>query len=685
MLAELGIITTGLALLSALFAMIASAYGAVNRAERWILSARNAALLTWPLITTACIAVIAAQVTGDYTLSYAYETTNNAAPFFFRVTALWGGQPGSLLFWAWVMSTFSSAVILFNWRAERRLMPWVVTFTMGTLGFFMGLVVFAESPFARFWTLNGQTITAVFAPAGATLFMPGDGKGLNPLLRHPGMIIHPPMLYTGFVGMTIPWAFAMAALASGQLNTNWIRATRRWALGAWLFLSLGLILGGRWAYDVLGWGGYWGWDPVENSALLPWLATTAFLHSVMIQEKRGMFKVWNMFLVILSFLLVILGTFNTRSGLVESVHSFARSGIGVPMFLFVIVAVGISLGLWLWRWRRGDLRTENQLDGLLSRESLFILNNWVFIALIVMIAWGIYAPTFTEIFTGNRITLGTEYYRYYAVPLFGLLYLLMGVAPLVDWKRSSWKTLGKAMRPSLIATGAVIVLLIVVGTTPGAVVAYGLVALAGFSTLVEYGRGVQARVRAHGENPAKALWTLFERNRRRYGGYLIHLGVVVIGFGIIGSTVFQQTTQQTIDPGQTITLGPYTMRYDNVFQAIADDNRQMTIANVTVLRDGQPLAQLRPRKDLFDTGEPMTIAGQYSTLESDFYILLNDWQGDRVTFKIYLNPLINLVWWGGYVLIFGTIIAAWPSAEREAAAVREVGAVRAPAGEALSA
>lgn len=241
------------------------------------------------------------------------------------------------------------------------------------------------------------------------------------------------------------------------------------------------------------------------------------------------------------------------------------------------------------------------------------------------------------------------------------------------------------MRPSLIATGAVIVLLIVVGTTPGAVVAYGLVALAGFSTLVEYGRGVQARVRAHGENPAKALWTLFERNRRRYGGYLIHLGVVVIGFGIIGSTVFQQTTQQTIDPGQTITLGPYTMRYDNVFQAIADDNRQMTIANVTVLRDGQPLAQLRPRKDLFDTGEPMTIAGQYSTLESDFYILLNDWQGDRVTFKIYLNPLINLVWWGGYVLIFGTIIAAWPSAEREAAAVREVGAVRAPAGEALSA
>jgi cytochrome c-type biogenesis protein CcmF len=486
------------------------------------------------------------------------------------------------------------------------------------------------------------------------------------------MIIHPPMLYTGFVGMVIPWAFAMAALASGQLNTNWIRATRRWALAAWLFLSLGLILGGRWAYDVLGWGGYWGWDPVENSALLPWLATTAFLHSVMIQEKRGMLKVWNMFLVILSFVLVMLGTFNTRSGLVDSVHSFARSGIGVPMFLFVTLTVGVSLGLWIWRWQRGDLRTENRLDGLLSRESLFILNNWVFVAIIVMVAWGIYSPTFTEMLTGNRITLGAEYYRYYTVPLFGLLYLLMGVAPLVAWKRSSWKALGKVMRPSLIATALFVIALIVFGTTPGAVVAYGLVWLAGFSTLVEFYRGTQARMRAHHENPLVALWTLFARNRRRYGGYFIHLGVVVIGFGIIGSTIFQQTTQQTIDPGGTIALGGYVLRYDNVFQATADDGRQMVIANVTVLQNGQPLAQLRPRKDLFGSGmNPMTIAGNYSTLQSDFYVLLNDWAGDRVTFKIYLNPLINLVWWGGIVLIIGTVIAAWPSPEREPASAAE--------------
>lgn len=679
MLAELGIITLGLALLCAVFALLTSAYGAVNHLDRWILSARNAALLTWPLITTACIAMIAAQATGEYNIAYVYETTNTAAPLFFKLTALWGGQAGSLLFWSWVMSTFTGAAILLNWRGERRLIPWVITFTMATLGFFLILNVIVENPFARYWTINGDLanpIKAVFAPAGALIFQPNDGQGLNPLLRHPGMVIHPPVLYSGFVGMTIPWAFAMAALASGQLNTNWIRATRRWALVAWLFLSLGLLLGGRWAYDVLGWGGYWGWDPVENSALLPWLTATAFLHSVMIQEKRGMLKVWNMFLVILSFLLVVLGTFNTRSGLVDSVHSFARSAIGTPMFVFLAVMISGSLGLWLWRWQRGDLRSEHQLDGLLSRESLFILNNWVFIAITLMVAWGIYAPTFTELLTGERITLHTEYYRDYTVPLFAVLYLLMGVAPLVAWKRSSWRALGKSLRFSLIATAITMIVLLLLGTTLGATFAYGIVALAGFSTLIEFYRGAEARVRTHGENFVQALWTLFGRNRRRYGGYFIHLGIVIIGIGIIGSTAYQQTTQQTINPGQSIQLGPYTLRYDNIFQADADDGRAMVVANATVLRDGQQVAALRPRKDFFGQGvNPMTIAGQYSTLESDFYVLLDSWQGDRATFKIYLNPLINLVWWGGLVLMIGTAIAAWPSPERETAE-RRVDVVR---------
>ncbi len=669
MLAELGIITTGLALLCAIFALVASLYGAVNHRERWVRAARNAALLTWPLLTTACIAIVAAQLTGEFNIAYIYNTTNTTEPLFYKATALWGGQPGSLLFWSWMLSTFTAAAVLINWKRERRLIPWVITFTMGVLAFFLVLNVFVENPFARYWTTGtGDPIIAVLAPAGMQLFQPIDGKGLNPLLRHPGMVIHPPMLYAGFVGFVIPWAFGMAALASGDLGTNWIKATRRWTLVAWLFLSLGLILGGRWAYDVLGWGGYWGWDPVENSALLPWLAGTAFLHSVLIQEKRGMLKVWNLFLVVLTFLLVILATFNTRSGLVDSVHSFARSQVGWPMFLFTAGTVGISLGLWVWRWQRGELRTENKLDGLLSRESMFILNNWVFLAITLMVAWGIYAPTFTELITGEKITLHTDYYRYYVIPLFGVLYVLMGIAPLVAYKRMAWKALGRSLRVSLIGTALFAAFLIVVGTTPGAVFAYTLVMLAAFTTVIEYIRGTRARMRAHGESAPQALTMLFRRNQRRYGGYLIHLGVVVIGFGIIGSTVYQQTTQQTITPGQTITLGDYTLRYDRIYQADAEDGRSIVKADATVLRGGQSVAEIHPRKDFFGTGGmTSTIAGQYSTLEADFYVLLDNWQGDRATFKIFLNPLVNLVWWGGLILIFGTLIAMWPRVEYEPA------------------
>ncbi len=673
MLAELGIIASGLALLCAIFGLAASAYGAYNWLDRWVLSARNAALLTWPLLTIACTALIAAQVSGEFSIAYVWSTTQSSEPLFFKITALWGGQPGSLMFWAWMMSTFTGAVLLLNWRSERRLMPWVVTFTMATLTFFLVLVVLYENPFARFWVIPGAQqgiVQAVFQPAGHTLFQPPDGQGLNPLLRHPGMVIHPPMLYAGYVGMTIPWAFGMAALASGQLNTNWIRATRRWTLVAWLFLGLGLILGGRWAYDVLGWGGYWGWDPVENAALLPWLTGTAFLHSVMIQEKRGMLKVWNMFLVILTFLLVILGTFSTRSGIVASVHSFAQSPIGLPMLIFVGIMLIGCLGLWVWRWQRGDLASENQLDALVSRESMFLLNNWIFVGIAVMVLWGTYAPVFTDLIRNEKITLGAEYYRAVVVPLFGALYVLMGIGPLVAWKRSSLSALGRAVRTPVALTAATIIFLFVTGTqSPGALFSYALIAFAGYVTLFEFYRGVRARMSTRGENPLTALWKLFGRNRRRYGGYFIHLGVVVIGIGVIGSTVYQQETQETLSPGDQITLGNMTMIYKDVFDADAVDGRAMVVANVAVYRNGQYVGDIRPRKDFFGQDQnPMSIAGQYSTLESDFYVLLTNWEGNRVTFKVYLNPLVNLVWWGGLVLMIGTAIAAWPSPEREAAA-----------------
>ncbi len=674
MLAELGIITTALALLLAWYAVLASVWGAQSGSERWVYSARNAALLTWPLLTTACVAMIISQVRGDFHIEYVWATTERSSDLFFKLTALWGGQAGSLLFWSWVMSTFSTAALLLNWRSERRLMPYVIAFAMGTLGFFLILNVIIENPFTRLWQYpNGEVQTALFQPAGAMPAIPRDGRGLNPLLRHPGMVFHPPMLYLGYVGMVIPWAFAMAALASGELSTHWIRATRRWILVAWLFLSLGLILGGRWAYDVLGWGGYWGWDPVENAALLPWLTGTAFLHSVMIQEKRGMLKVWNMALIILTYLLVILGTFSTRSGIVSSVHSFAQSPIGPPMFAFLAISALLSIGLWLYRWQRGELAAEHHLESWLSRESLFILNNLLFVAITVAVFWGSYAPIFTELFMGEKITLGPPYFNSVTAPLFAALYVLMGVAPLSAWGRTSSKRLGSAMLIPLLLTVALVILLIVFGMRNWmAILGYALVGFAGLVTLYEIWRGVRAR--AQRESWLLAAWKLFGRNRRRYGGYVIHLGVVVIGLGVIGSTIFQQETQRTLAEGEALTLGRYTMVYDHLTRAVAADGRVMTIAEVEVYDGSRLVATLRPRQDFFPNAEgmnTMTIAGSYSTLESDFYVLLVAWEEISqagATFKVYLNPLVNLVWWGGIILIVGILVAAWPEPDRLRAA-----------------
>ena len=671
MLAELGIISTSLALIAAWYAVFVGLYGAQKHKDRWIRSARNAALLTWPLLTAAALAMIVSQVNGNYQIEYVWATTDNSTELFFKLTALWGGQAGSLLFWSWLMSTFTTAALLLNWRSERRLMPYALVFMSATLGFFLILNVLVESPFARFWQFaNGDVVSAVFQPTGSFPAIPQDGKGLNPLLRHPGMVIHPPMLYLGYVGMVIPWAFAMAALASGELNTNWIRATRRWILVAWLFLGLGLILGGRWAYDVLGWGGYWGWDPVENAALLPWLTGTAFLHSVMIQEKKGMLKVWNMALVIITFGLVILGTFSTRSGIVSSVHSFAQSPIGPPMFVFLGLSLLVSVGLWVYRWQRGDLASEHHLESWLSRESLFILNNVIFLAITLAVFWGSYAPIFTELFMGEKITLGPPYFNSVTVPLFGALYILMGIAPLSAWGKTSISRLGRSMMWPLLAALGVVVLLIIFGMRSfGALLAVGLISFAGLVTAYEIFRGVKARAKR--EAWFVAAWNLFGRNRRRYGGYIIHLGVVVIGIGVIGSMAFQQETQQTLAEGESMTIGRYTLIYDNLTRAQATDGRVMTIATVDVYDGDRLVATVRPRQDFFPNAQDMnsmTIAGSYSTLENDVYVLLVAWEEISqagATFKVYLNPLVNLVWWGGVVLMLGTAIAAWPDQDRE--------------------
>ena len=667
MIANLGFLTIVLTLLVALYGAGAAAYGAVNRRPRLIESARRAMLLTFPLTSLAAAAIITLLVSGEYQIGYVASVTSQAMPAYLKVTALWGGQEGSLVFWSWLMAGFATAASLRRWDRDREFLPWVIVVTMITLAFFLSLVVFFENPFARLWqAADGSQLTAMFQPTGARPLTPADGRGLNPLLRHPGMIIHPPMLYLGFVSFVIPYAFAMAALVTGRSDDRWIRLTRRWTLVAWLFLSLGLILGGRWAYDVLGWGGYWGWDPVEIAAFMPWLTGTAFLHSVMVQEKRGMLKHWNMALIILTYALVIFGTFLTRSGVLSSVHSFAQSAIGPMFFGFITLTFLASVVLLISRWR--SFRGDNELYSFFSRESLFLLNNLLFMGILVVCFWGVIFPLISELFVGQKVTVGPAFYERATGPLWAGLLLLMGVAPLSAYGRSSARNLGRSLwKPAALSLLVPVTALVLGVRLWPAVLGYWLIGLVVLVTLYEFWRGSLARHRLHDESLPQALWNLASRNRPRYGGYVIHLGVVVMAMGIIGIELFQSETQGTLAQGEQLTLGPYVMTYESLAEFNTPDDRQVARAVVSVYRDGRFVGDLYPRRDYYFLAEqPMTIPGVRSTLEDDFYVLLVGWEpiaAEGATFKVYRNPLVNLVWLGGFVFILGTAVAAWPAAE----------------------
>jgi cytochrome c-type biogenesis protein CcmF len=667
-IAQIGYFSLVLTLLVAIFGSLAAVYGAKDERAAWVESARRAMALSWPLVSVAVVALIYLLVSGHYEIGYVATVTSDAMPTYLKIAALWGGQAGSLVFWSWLMAAFASLVSLRDWHRDRVFLPWVIVVTMVTLAFFLSLVIVFENPFARLWqTIDGQQVRALFRPGGATPLFPSDGQGLNPLLRHPGMVIHPPMLYLGFVSFVVPYAFAMAALLTGRSDDRWIRITRRWALVAWLFLSLGLILGGRWAYDVLGWGGYWGWDPVEIAAFMPWLTGTAFLHSVMIQEKRGMLKRWNMVLIILTYALVIFGTFLTRSGVLSSVHSFAQSAIGPMFFAFIGLTTVVSLSLLIRRW--GDLQAENVLHSMLSREALFLLNNLLFMGILVVCFWGVIFPLLSELFTGQKVTVGPPFYQRATGPLWLGLLLLMGIAPLSAYGRTASRLLGRTLwKPAAIS-----LLVPIAGYSQGmralgALLGYWLIALVILVTLYEFWRGAKARSSTHGEPLPKALWRLMGRNRRRYGGYVIHLGVVVMAMGIIGIEMFQTETQATLARGEQLSLGHYTIEYESLTQFDTKDGRNVARAVVGVYRDGKPVGVLYPRKDFYYISQqPMTIPGVRSTLEDDLYVLLVSWQPvdeGGATFKVYHNPLVNFVWLGGLVFIFGTAVAAWPNPDR---------------------
>jgi len=655
MIADIGLLTLLLAFLCAVYAVVAAIYGVRKGDDRWVRSARNGLVVVFPLLLLAAALIITALVTGDFSIAYVSQVSSRGMPTYLKVTALWGGQAGSLLFWNLLLSAFTCAAMLSKWREQKELMPYVIIVSGMTQIFFLLISTFVEDPFTR------------------NAIIPSDGNGLNPLLRHPGMIIHPPMLYLGFVGFTIPYSFAMASLMANQKSDNWIHTTRRWTLVAWLFLGLGLILGGRWAYDVLGWGGYWGWDPVENASLMPWLAGTAFLHSVMIQEKMRMFKMWNMFLIVLTYCLVILGTFIVRSGVISSVHAFAQSAIG-PLFFGFIVIMFVFSAYWI-TVRRDNLRSENALVSYLSREAAFLYNNFLIMAILAVVFLFTYYPIFSELFTGEKGFVGPPVYERALAPLFAALVLLMGVAPLTMWYRTSIQRLGRAVLWPAVATTAFVALLFVMGVRLWpALLGFWLVVFSAALTIMEFVKGTRARM-GKGESAWTAFWTLTARNRRRYGGYWIHMGVLIMAFGIVADGMYQTETQIRLQAGESITLGEFEMKFNTVTRFPGADDLLITQADVSLYKNGEFVRTLTPKIELYQrTGQPMTIPSARSTITEDFYVILVNWEptsADAATFRIFLNPLINWVWAGGFIFVFGTLIAAWPEREKAPARSRK--------------
>ncbi len=684
MLADIGLFALIIAFLLAMYATFASAWGGWKSRPAWVESARNATLLVFPLLTISVIIVVYALYFLDFSLAYVEDVSSRAMSPFLRLTALWGGQAGSILFWAWLMAGFVAAVLLRKWQRDRDLMPYFIAVAMLTTSFFIGISVFIVNPFVRLWHIPGTTelTRAIFQPVGAMAYIPQDGQGLNPLLRHFGMIGHPPTTYLGFTGFVIPFAFAIAALATGRSRSDeWIRTSRRWTLVAWIFLSIGLVLGGRWAYDVLGWGGFWGWDPVENAMLMPWLTGTAFLHSVMITEKRGMLKVWSVVLIILTYSLALFGTFITRTDIISSVHSFSKTALGPVFFAFIGLTFLGSLALLLKQ--RDTLKTKHELDSFMSREAAFLFQNLLFLAITFAVFLGTVFPLLSELVTGIKITVGPPYFQKVTGPLFAVLLLLMGIAPLFAWRKQAARSLGRAM---LIPFVLSMVVAAVWGYThrmhPASFFALWLVSFVVLSILLEFWKGVRARMVTQGESPPVALGHLVGRNHRRYGGYIIHLGVVMIGLGFIGDAYFQEETQRALTRGESLSLGDYSLRFDDLQTYPGSDGREVLEASTSLFKNGEFVRTLQPRRDFFVVQQqPVTVPAVYSTPGTDVYVLLVGWEKiglQSSTFRMYLNPLINWTWAGGIVLILGTFIAVWPQAagQRKVSYTLEPGSFR---------
>ncbi|MFB3922223.1 MAG: heme lyase CcmF/NrfE family subunit [Terriglobia bacterium] len=651
------------ALAFAVYGIAAGAVGGKLRSLRVVRSAERSALAFFVLITLAVIALESQILTDDFHNAYVAAHSNRDLPTYYKVAVLWAGQEGSLLFWTWLLSIYGGAAVLLNRRKNRQLIPYVVAMLMATGTFFAGITFFIANPF---------TELSVVTAAGSQPFSPADGNGLNPLLQYHSMVIHPPMLYLGYVGFVVPFAFAMAALITRQLGDNWIRTTRRWTMVPWMFLGVGILLGGRWAYSVLGWGGYWGWDPVENASLLPWLSGTAFLHSVMIQEKRGMLKVWNIVLVIVTFFLCIFGTFLTRSGIVSSVHAFAQSNIGPVFAVFLGIVLFFSVSLLFLRLE--FLKSENKLDSMVSRESGFLFNNWILLAAVFAVLWGTIFPIISKAVQNVTVTVGAPYFNKVAVPIGLLLLFLTGAGPLLAWRKTSFQSLKRNFTlPVAVAVAAGVILFFAGVRHFYAWMSLFLSAFVAVCILQEFCKGARTRQRTGGENFFQAIYNLTMFNTRRYGGYVIHLGMVLLFVGFAGQA-FQTDVKGLMRQGDELRVKDYILRCRSI-ETGDTPNYAYERMVLEVSKNGRALGTLEPDRRFFKASQqPTSRVAIRSALSEDLYAVLagQDAESGKSMVEIFVNPLVAWVWLGGFVVFFGTLLAMVPSrVERQMAEIRQ--------------
>lgn len=649
---EIGYAALLLALVTTGYAAVAAMVGARMGRREYLKSAERAVYAYCAAVLVSGFVLLYALLTNDFTNEYVYSYTSVELSWFYKASAFWAGNAGSMLLWLLVLGVFAAIVVRQNRSKNRELMPYVISI-ISVVGFFFALLMVASegsNPFAQI----------------PVSFVPENGAGLNPMLENPGMVVHPLTLYLGYVGFTIPFAFAMGALVTKRLGDAWIRSIRRWTLVSWFFLSIGNLVGAWWAYVTLGWGGFWAWDPVENASFMPWLVGTAFLHSVMIQEKKDMLKVWNMVLIIMTFTLTIFGTFLTRSGIISSVHSFGQSSLGPYFLAFMGLTLVLSLNLLLSRLDL--LKSRNELDSFVSRESSFLLNNLILVGMAFTVLWGVLFPIISEAVTGDKITVGPPFFDQVMAPIGLVLMLLVGICPLIAWRRATLANLEKNfMYPGGVGLVVLVVLIAMGMRHVYALISFTLVAFVLATVAMEFARGTWVRSQMSGQNLLRALFSLTWRNKRRYGGYIVHVGVILILLGVTGSYAFKQEVVETITPGDTIAVGEYEVTYQD-FSTYDTSEKRVGTAEFSLREDGKSLGLIRPvREFYFLKDQPWTRVDRDSTLSRDVYVSLLEYsgEGEEIKVQVDVNPLINWLWIGGFVLVFGALIAMWPDSREQ--------------------